>query len=179
MDQHDLTQPAFAIEQSVRQDCFLSPLLYVFALEPLLRRLRDRVANPALQGVPFAGCLRVKVSVYADITVFVSRRSYIKAVKKAVERCEEVAGAKINFDKSEGLRLGAWRDGVPLPGLFGWSNGLVHIRGGCFEPGIQLERNLSEVRVKVEAQVGTCFRRHLSLKGQVEVYAVFIFPLIL
>ena len=37
----------------------------------------------------------------------------IKAVKKAVARYEEIAGAKINFDTSEGLRLGAWRGGVP------------------------------------------------------------------
>ena len=32
---------AFAIERSVRQGCSLFPLLYVLALEPLLRRLRD------------------------------------------------------------------------------------------------------------------------------------------
>ena len=47
----------FAVERSVRQGCPLSPLLYVLALEPLLRRLRDRTTNPALQGVPFAGPL--------------------------------------------------------------------------------------------------------------------------
>ncbi len=45
-----------------------------------------------------------------------STRLDILAVKKAVERYEKVAGAKINFDKSEGLRLGAWRGGVSLPG---------------------------------------------------------------
>ena len=39
-------------------------------------------------------------------------------MKKAVARYEEVAGAKINFDKSEGPWLGAWRGGVPLPGPF-------------------------------------------------------------
>ena len=35
------------------------------------------------------------------------------AVKMAVERYEKVAGAKVNFDKSEGLRLGAWRGASP------------------------------------------------------------------
>ena len=33
----------------------------------------------------------------------------IEAVKKAVGEYERIAGAKVNFDKSEGLRLGAWR----------------------------------------------------------------------
>ena len=100
----------FAIERSVRRGCPLSPLLYVLALEPLLRRLRDRTTNPALRGVPFAGPLMTRVSAFTDdITVFVSCRLDIKAVKKAVSDYERIAGAKVNFDKSEGLRLGAWR----------------------------------------------------------------------
>ena len=33
-------------------------------------------------------------------------------------RYKQIAGAKINFDKSEGLRLCAWRDDIPLPGPF-------------------------------------------------------------
>ena len=53
---------AFAIERSVRQGCPLSPLLYVLALAPLIRRLRDEGANPALRGVPFAGPLAARVS---------------------------------------------------------------------------------------------------------------------
>ena len=98
-------------------------LFSVLTLEPLLCRLRDGAANPALCGTLFASSLRAKISAYIDdITVFVSRRLDIKAVKKAFERYEEVAGAKINFNKSEGLRLDAWRSGVPLPGLFRWSD---------------------------------------------------------
>ena len=100
----------FTIERSVRQGCPLSPLLYVLALEPLMGRLRDERTSPALRGVPFAGPLTARVSAFADdITVFVSRRLDIKAVKEAVVEYERIAGAKVNFDKSEGLRLGAWR----------------------------------------------------------------------
>ena len=63
---------AFVIVRSVRQSCSQSPLLYILALEPLLRRLRDEKASPVLRGVPLAGCLSAKVSKFADdITVFV------------------------------------------------------------------------------------------------------------
>ena len=79
----------FAIERSVRQGCPLSPLLYVLALEPLLHRLRNEGTNPALHGIPFAGSLTARVSTFTDdITVFVSRRLDIKAVKKAVSRSQ-------------------------------------------------------------------------------------------
>ena len=110
---------AFAIERSVRHGCPLSPLLYVLALEPLLRRLRDRGACPALRGILLSGSVRAKISAFADyITVFMSRRLDIVAVKEAVARYEKVEGAKVNFDKSEGLRLGAWRGSIPLLGPF-------------------------------------------------------------
>ena len=96
----------------------LSPLLYVLALEPLLHRLRDEGARLALCRISLASSVHAKISTYADITVFMSSRLDILAVKKAVERHEKVAGAKVNFDKSEGLQLGAWRRGVLLPGPF-------------------------------------------------------------
>ena len=77
----------FAVERSVRHDYPRSPLLYVLALEPLIRRLRDGTANLDLRGVLLAGCVRTKASAYADdITVFVSRRLDIKAGKKVVKR---------------------------------------------------------------------------------------------
>ena len=95
---------AFVIKRSVQQVCPLSPLLYVLALEPLFHRLRNERARPALCGVSLTGSVRVKISAYAnDITVFVSSRLDILAVKKAVGRYEKVAGAKVNFDKREGL----------------------------------------------------------------------------
>ena len=192
MDQHVYQSPqavvqvngkrskAFAIERSVRQVCSLSPLLNVLALEPLLRRLGDEKINPALRGVPFAGRVRVKVFTYAnDITVFVSCHLDILDVKKAVERYGEVAGAKINFDKSEGLRLGAWRSGAPLPRPRCWIDRPICILGVWFGPGLQLNRNWSKVQAKVKVPVGTWLRRRLSLKVRVEVCTVYIFLLIL
>ena len=120
----------FAIERSVQQGCPLSPLLYVLALEPVLRRLRDEGISPALRGVHFAGPLTARISAFPDdITVFVSRRLDIKAVKEVVVEYERIAVAKVNFDKSEGLRLGAWRGSDTFPGPFRWCDGPIRILG--------------------------------------------------
>ena len=100
-------------------------------------------------------------------------------MKKAVGEYERIAGAKVNFDKSEGLRLGAWRGSDTLPGPFRWSDGPVRILRVWFGPDLQLERNWSEVQAKVNAQVGIWLSRKLSLKGRAEACAVYIFPLIL
>ena len=171
---------AFAIERSVRQGYPLPPLLYVLTLEPLLRRLRNEGTSPALRCVPFVGCLTTRVSAFADdITVFVFRRLDIEAVKEAVVEYERIAGAKVNFDKSEGLRLGAWTGSNILSGPFRWSDGPIHILGVWFGPDLQLERNWSEVHAKVNAQVRIWLSRRLSLKGRAEACAVYVFPLIL
>ena len=90
--------------------------------------------NPTMRGVPFAGPLTVRVSAFADdIIVFISHRMHIKAVKKVGEY-ERIAGAKVNFDKSKGLQLGAWRSNDTLPGPFRWSDGPVRILGMWFSP---------------------------------------------
>ena len=128
---------AFVIERSVRQSCPQSPLLYVLDLEPLLHRLRDEGTNPALRCVLFAILLTARVSAFADdITVCVSRRLDIKAVKKAVGEYERIAGAKVNFDKSVGLQLGAWRGSHTHPGPFRWSDGPVWILRLWFGPDL-------------------------------------------
>ena len=98
-------------------------------------------------------------------------------MKKAVGEYERIAGAKVNFDKSEGLRLGAWTG--TLPGPFRWSDGPVRILGVWFGPDLQLERNWLEVQAKVNAQVGIWLSRRLSLKGRAEAGAGYVFPLIL
>ena len=171
---------AFGIERSVRQGYPLSPLLYVLTLEPLLRRLRDEGTSPVLRDVPFAGPLTAKVSTFSDdITVIVSRRLDVKAVKKAVGEYEWITGAKVNFNKSEGLRLGAWRGSNTLLEPFRWSDGPVRILGVWFGSDLQLERNWSEVQAKVNAQVGIWLSRRLTLNGRAEACAMYVFPLIL
>ena len=82
-------------------------------------QLNTHIKKQNLPGVPFAGPLMARVSTFTDdITVFVSCRLDIKAVKKVVGGYQQIAGAKVAFDKSEGLWLGACRGSDPLPGPF-------------------------------------------------------------
>ena len=157
----------FPIERSVHQGCPLSPLLCVIALEPLLRRLREGWIRPVLREITVTGPMRAKVSAYADdITVVVSSVSEIVAVKEALARYEQITGAKINLEKSKGLRLGAWTGSDKLPGPFRWSDGPIKILGVWFGPDLQVEKNWSEVQAKVEARIRRWFPRRLSLKGR-------------
>ena len=60
--------------------------------------------------------------------------------------------------------------------LEGWcfrlSYGPVCIFGLWFGPGLQVDRNWSEVQIKADAQVCTCLRRRLFLKGRAGVRRV-------
>ena len=94
----------------------------------------------ALLRVHFAGHFRARVSTFVDdITFFVSICLDIEAVKKAVARYKGVAGAKVNLDRSEALRLGSWRGGVPQPGRFRWSGRPVCMLGMWFGPDLQIK----------------------------------------
>ena len=112
----------------------------------------DEGANPAMHGVSFAGPLMTRVSAFADdIKVFIYRCLDLRAVKKAVGEYEWIAGAKVNFNLSEGLQLGAWRGSDILPAPFRETNGPVCILGVWFVPDLQLKRNWSEVQAKADA----------------------------
>ena len=98
-----LSKP-FIISRSVRQGCPLSALLYVLTLEPLLRKLA------MLRGIPRELGCGTSVSAYADdVTVIVSSHEHIELVGQSLQEYEAVTGAKINREKSVGLRLGTCR----------------------------------------------------------------------
>ena len=108
---------AFAIERLVWQGSPLSPLLYVQALEPLLRRLKDWGTNPALCGIPSADPLSATVSAFADdITEFVSRRLDIKAVKRWLASTNRFQEPKSTLTKAKVCGSVLGRVAIPYQG---------------------------------------------------------------
>ena len=101
----------------VRQGCPLSALLYVMIIEILALQLR---ANPNIVGFVVEGEKLVS-SHYADDTVIkITQNRCFKEVYKELKDYERATGAKVNYDKSQGLWLGKWRNRKddPFEGLY-------------------------------------------------------------
>ena len=166
----------FTLTRSIRQGCPLSPMLYILALEPFLRKLN---ANLALRGLTLLGSSEVAwyIAYADDVSVLVTSSAEVEVVSKEIGKYEAVTGAKINREKSDGLRLGSWK-GCALPGPFIWKDGPCQILGVWFGPDLQLEKNWSEVLEKVVAATELSLRRHLSLNGRAEVCCPHIYFLV-
>ena len=96
----------FTLTRSIRQGCPLSPMLYILVLVPFSRKLK---ANPALRGLTLPGFNEVaRYTAYADdVSVLVTSSAEVEEVSKEIGRYEAVSGAKINHEKSVGLRVGS------------------------------------------------------------------------
>ena len=134
------------LKSGVRQGCPLSPLLYVLVIEILALQLR---ANPNIIGFTIEG-ERIISSHYADDAVIkITQNTCFKEVYKELVDYESASGARINYDKSQGLWLGKWRgrDDDPFRGLYPdahktikWTSGNVKYLGvyvGNDDPALQ------------------------------------------
>uniref|UniRef100_A0A670ZAD8 Reverse transcriptase domain-containing protein n=1 Tax=Pseudonaja textilis TaxID=8673 RepID=A0A670ZAD8_PSETE len=88
-----------SIEKGVRQGCPLSPLLFIFALESLLTRIRQ---NSEIQGVRVKA-EEYKLQAFADDMVFFLEDPMEKGhnLIKELEQYGSVAGLKINRNKTK------------------------------------------------------------------------------
>ena len=91
----------------VRQGCPLSALLYVMIIEILALQLR---ANPNIVGFTINNEKLVS-SHYADDSVIkITQNRCFKEVYKELADYQRASGAKVNYDKTQGLWLGKWKN---------------------------------------------------------------------
>ena len=95
--------PFFSLSRGVRQECPLSPLLYILVAETLALNIRcnPRIHCLCLPGVPLVVS---PVHQYADdTTLILSTDDSIKTVFDIYSLFEKASGSRLNQSKSKGL----------------------------------------------------------------------------
>lgn len=94
--------PSFAVGRGIRQGCPLSPLLFVLAIDPLLRRVHS---STDIRGFPLPGQEQVKVSANADDISFLRDSGSFVAFPRLLTTYTKLSGAQINMGKSWTVRF--------------------------------------------------------------------------
>ena len=96
------------IEQGLRQGSPLSPGLFNLVVEVLALVIRQ---ENKIQGIQIDEYHK-KVGQYADDlwAVILGEQKYLNKLMKKFEEYSHMSGLKINFDKTQVLRIGAWSD---------------------------------------------------------------------
>ena len=101
----------FRLSRGVRQDCPLSPCLFILAAELLACKIRQ---DKEIQGIKLFG-RELKLSQFADDTTLLN--SNCKSVNKAIDVLDnfgDISGLKLNPSKTKALWLGSWRQDKPF-----------------------------------------------------------------
>ncbi|CAH2329415.1 Hypothetical predicted protein [Pelobates cultripes] len=132
---------AFGIRSGVRQGCPLSPLMYVFAIDPFIRA----IDGSALQGVARAPERPLRVVAYADdISIVVSKTQESALVDDMIRAYSAASSSQVNKCKSGVFWCGKEGDQFPLPDGFPQAQPEIKILGVVFGPGDLALRNWSE-----------------------------------
>ena len=156
----------FSLERSCRQGDCLSPYLFIIAIEPLLKQIRD---NQQIEGLRFRDN-EYKVTAYADdLTLTIRNREGISAAVKILKDFAAISGLEINMNKSELMGLGKWRDRIDL-NEWGFER-VEHLKITGIHLGHDVELveklNFEPIINKAQAKLAQWRTRHLSLLGKV------------
>ena len=127
----------FETSRGIRQGCPLSAILYTLVAELMGNMIRN---NQNIEGIALPGTKeQAKIVQYADDTVFfISARTKIKELFKAISMFEKYTGSIIKTTKTKGLCLGGekpfssktkvtWKDefGLEILGIFFFADSLM------------------------------------------------------
>ena len=97
----------------------MSFLLYVLNIELFALQIR---ANKNIVGFTVGGEKIVSMHYADDATITITQNRCFKEVIKDISLYEEATGAKVNYSKTKGLWVGAWRHRQDLPMGIQWTN---------------------------------------------------------
>jgi len=155
----------FPIEKSCRQGDPLSPYLFLFAIEPLIRRLKSTMTGVNTK------MGRAILSFFADDgTTFPKDMDEKVQIIQTLTDFHKISGLKINEEKSEILQLGDWKEGqirnekikvVKMIKITGAYLGLK-----CVKAEIE-KANFEPVISGIEKKFNLWRMRNLSLPGKI------------
>jgi len=88
----------FTVTRSMRQGCGLSPLLYAFCIEPLIRLIQSSLL---FRGIPMPNGEEARIAAHADdSTVFASNVESVKLALDYFDLYGQASGARLNKEKS-------------------------------------------------------------------------------
>ncbi len=93
----------FEIRRGVKQGCPLSASLYILAINPILKKIKEDVR---LCGTRTSSGERMAVLTYDDVTVIIKNVKELDIVNENLLLYDMVSGAKLNHNKTEGVWFG-------------------------------------------------------------------------
>ncbi len=167
----------FKVTRGVRQGCPLSPYLFILAAEILAIYIRN---NPDIEGIHINNS-ESKISQYADDTALslLYSAKTIATVKQTFDSFEIISGLKVNYDKTQILRIGSVKglDCTLCPEInMKWTNEPIPLLGIDITPDIShlLEINYRNVVKKIRSSADLWKRRKLTHYGKIVIIKTFL-----
>ncbi len=162
----------FTLSRGVRQGCPLSPYLFIIAAEILASNIRQ---NKEIKGITING-KESKISQYADDTSLTLSfdENTIIAVQQTFDLFYSASGLKVNYDKTEILRIGSLQNSnAKLINCkkMKWTNGPITVLGIqiCTNRADLIASNFEPILKKIENVCQIWRQRSLTLFGKVTI----------
>ena len=162
----------FNLGRGVRQGCPLSPYLFILYAEILAMQTRH---NKKIKGIQ-AGNRGYKILQYADDTQLFTlfNEESINAILQTLSKFSEVPGLKINFKKSEVLRIGDIRNSnlvIETDLALKWTTEPLKILGISITPNLTevVYKNINPVIEKMCNIIKIWGQRKLTLFGTITI----------
>ncbi|XP_041428448.1 uncharacterized protein LOC121396900 [Xenopus laevis] len=165
------------IKSGVRQGCPMSPVLFVYVIEPWIRMLKkDKVVSGV--EIPGSGGRSVDVIAYMDdVTILCKSEAGLRRVKLLIDIFSLVSDFRVNMKKSVCKRFGEWKE----KDLSQWEvcKGAIEVLGIKFSENINGRESWMVVLEKVNKKIGFWSLRVLSLEGKILIIKAVLIPILL
>lgn len=174
----------FDIQRGIRQGCPISALLFLLVSEILAIKIRTDKKIEGYKINTANGTYEIRIAQYADdSTIFLKDETQIEKVINIIDAFGNVAGLRLNLNKTEAIWLGREKNRIDQPANLKWctKHGTIrylgihigHDRDQC------KEMNWYQKLINLEKLLETWKKRDLTIFGKVSIIKSLAIPKIL